>query len=97
MSVRWSKPTMLPCPTMQPSAASASKSNAVSSFHDGRIPPSGPPIWTALMPPPMPPARPSQSSLRGTPKRTSYTPGEAKRSLKQTSLEPAEAPGLRSR
>ena len=71
MSVASSNPTMLPWPTMQPSAASASKSKRVSSFQDGRIPPSGPPICTALMPPGMPPARPSQSSRTVSPKHTS--------------------------
>jgi hypothetical protein len=42
----------------------------------------------------MPPASSSQSSRIGVPKRTSYTPGAAKRSLKQTSLLPVLAPGL---
>ena len=48
MSVRSSKARMPPWPTMQPSAASSSKSNGVSSFQPGRMPPSGPPICTRL-------------------------------------------------
>ncbi len=58
---------------MQPSAASSSKSNGVSSLDAGRIPPSGPPIWTALIewPSRRPPPSDSQISLTGVPKRTS--------------------------
>ncbi len=88
-----------PWPSMQPTSASAVKSNSVSSRDAGRIPPSGPPIWSALSswPSTMPPATSSHSSRTVMPKRTSYTPGRRNRSLKQTSLVPGVASGLRSR
>ena len=96
MSVRSSKASMPPCPTMQPSAASSSKSNGVSSFEPGRMPPSGPPICTALIswPSLRPPPSSLQISATGVPKRTSYMPGRSKRSLRHTSLVPGVAPGL---
>ena len=53
MSVSSSKATIPPWPTMQPSAASSSKSKGVSSSEPGRMPASGPPICSALI------ARPS--------------------------------------
>ena len=71
MSVRSSKARIPPWPTMQPSAASSSKSKGVSSCPAGRIPPSGPPIWSALIacPSRSPPPSSSQISPIGVPKR----------------------------
>ena len=73
MSVRSSNATIPPWPTMQPCAASSSKSKGVSSSDPGRIPPSGPPIWSALIarPSTSPPPISSQISRIGVPKRTS--------------------------
>ena len=64
MSVVSSNATIPPWPSMQPTAASSSKSNGVSSSDAGRIPPSGPPICSALIacPSRRPPARSSHSS-----------------------------------
>ena len=85
---------------MQPTAASGSPSNGVSSSDAGRMPPSGPPICTALIarPSTSPPATSSHRSRTVTPNGTSTTPGRANRSLKQTSLlPPYPLSGLRSR
>ena len=60
------------------------------------MPPSGPPICTALIscPSTRPPPSSWQISAIGVPKRTSYMPGRWKRSLRHTSLVPGVAPGL---
>ncbi len=73
MSVVSSKATMPPWPSMQPTLARSSKSKGVSSSEAGRIPPSGPPICSALIvcPSRRPPARSSHSSRIVVPNATS--------------------------